>query len=123
MTPDDMSRYELIIAAIAVVNICITVAVFWGNRSKAASSRLEAMQADVEARFDRLGRELREAVLGHSMRLERLDVHISKMPSHHDLSQLYEQVNAVRDKVSSVQGQLTGITDNLRLITNKLLDE
>ncbi|MCA0175220.1 MAG: DUF2730 family protein [Proteobacteria bacterium] len=123
MTPDDMSRYELIIAIIAVVNICITIAVFWGNRSKAASSRLDDMQTDVEAKLDRLGRELREAVTGHSMRLERLDTHISRMPSHSDLSQIYEQVNAVREKVSSVQGQLTGITDNLRLITNKLLDE
>lgn len=117
------SLYELVIGCIALFNVVMTLAVLVGNRSKAAASKLADMQTDVEAKLDALGTEVRSAVGSHSVRLERLDATFARMPSHADLATLYEQVNAVRDKVSSVQGELRGINDNLRLITAKLLDD
>lgn len=119
---NSVSLYELVIGCIALINVAMTIAVLMSNRHKAAAAKLELMRTDMERSIDGLSTELRGAVSGHATRLERLDVHVTRMPSHGDLARIYTEVNAVRDKVSNVQGELRGINDNLRLITARLLD-
>lgn len=120
-----MSLYEIIVAGIAASNFVLTLAVMATNRNKAAAAKLdelgrklEADLAEMDSRFDRRAVE-------HALRIERLDAQIRQAPKHEDLGAIYDQLNATRQQVERLAGEVSGqmeqMNANLRLVLNQMM--
>lgn len=120
-----MSLYEIIVAGIAASNFVLTLAVMATNRNKAAAAKLdelgrklEADLAEMDSRFDRRAVE-------HALRIERLDAEARRAPKHEDLGSIYDQLNATRQQVERLSGEMSGqleqINTNMRLLLSQMM--
>ena len=56
---------------------------------------------------------------------ERIDAHATRAPKHEDLSAIYGQLNATRQQVERLTGEVKGemeqMNANLRMVLNQLM--
>lgn len=111
---------ELIKTALMVINMLgtfgIGVWLYLEKRNDKTNARIGRVEDD-------LG-ELRATQCAlHSRQLARLEEGAEHGPTRHDLGQLHEKVNAVRDDVSTLRGRLEGIDTNVRMILARITEK
>ena len=75
---------------------------------------------EVSRRLESLEDEMGDRISDHSSRIARLEGVVSKAPSHDDLSKLYDKQNESARTLATVQGEVKGQGDTLRLILNRI---
>lgn len=99
--------------AISLLNLLFTAGVWlyvrYGDRHKEIDRRL----ADLDARADRRADE-------SDRRISRLEGLVERAPTHGDLSQIHEKLNATSALVNQMAGELKGVNENLRLILSQV---
>ncbi|MFZ5483501.1 MAG: hypothetical protein ACOZB0_04650 [Pseudomonadota bacterium] len=111
MTLDELKFYTMV--AFQVINMSASAALWiylrYGDRNKQVDDRFEAIELDFDARMD-----------SQDKAIARLAGLIERAPTHADLGDLYDRVNATAQDVSRMAGELRGINDNLRLILSQI---
>lgn len=85
------------------------------HRSNEASN-----SAAVARRLDAVEEELDVRMKDHAERLARLEGVISKVPTHDDISRLYEKQNDTARSLAMLLGEIKGHGDTLRLILSQI---
>lgn len=120
-----MSTYEIIVSAIAATNLLITLGVLLSNRGKAASARVDELRAAIDEGLAMLDRKTATRGNELALRMERLDALQAQAPKHEDLSTIYESLNATRQQVERLSGEVKGemaqMNANLRMVLNQLM--
>ncbi|MFZ4537834.1 hypothetical protein [Propionivibrio sp.] len=62
----------------------------------------------------------RSTLANHAERLARLEEAVRRSPSHEDLKGVHTRLDGIATKTDTMQGQLPGLIDNVRLILNIL---
>jgi len=106
----DAGRFWFDVAQLILTSL-IGVYVYFSNRHRVTNSRIGALEKDVDTRLD-----------DHANRITKMEATIDKAPTHDDLSKLYERLNSISGKLESVNGQVGGITRNVDLISQHLLN-
>ncbi|MDD5391190.1 MAG: hypothetical protein PHD37_17775 [Gallionellaceae bacterium] len=83
--------------------------VFMSNKNKVTNDRIEKLEDDIR---DDIGKQ--------GERIAKLESGTAK---HGDLSDIHNKINGVAKDVSSMTGALSGISDSLKLIMNKIIDK
>lgn len=120
-----MSVYEIAMSCIAATNLLLTLSVMLANRSKAAAARVDELREAIDAGLAALDRKTATRGNEFALRLERLDALVAQAPKHEDLSTIYESLNATRQQVErlsgEVKGEMTQMNANLRMVLNQLM--
>jgi hypothetical protein len=86
----------------------------------------EAAKLAAVAHTEALGKHVQEGaqevarISGHAERIARLEEAIQRSPSHDDLRGVYVRLNDISSKTDTMQGQLPGLIDNVRMILHIL---
>lgn len=56
----------------------------------------------------------------HAERISRLEEAVRRMPSHDDIKAIHARLDTLATKTDTMQGQIPGLVDNVRLILNIL---
>lgn len=97
--------------AITLLNLAIGVYLFWERHNNATSKRIGQLESDVDDRLD-----------GHSTRLAKIEARVDQLPSHDDLGDLHDRINAVAAGMNTMTGELAGVKTTLNLIHQHLLN-
>ncbi|MFM2056063.1 MAG: hypothetical protein RLY71_448 [Pseudomonadota bacterium] len=116
-----MTTYETFIASIAATNLLITLAVMLSNRSKAAATKVDEMGAALKDAIEAIDSSFEQRLHDQALRIERLDSHAASAPKHEDLAAIYTQLNATRQQVERLAGEMDQMNANLRLMLNQLM--
>lgn len=120
-----MSLYEIIVAGIAASNFVLTLAVMATNRNKAAAAKLDELGRKLEADLTELDSRFDRRAVEHALRIERLDAEARRAPKHEDLGAIYDQLNATRQQVERLSGEMSGqleqINTNMRLLLSQMM--
>lgn len=87
----------------------ISIYVYLSNRDKVTNARITEMETGIDARLDI-----------HVERIAKLEAQSDKALTHVDIGVLHEKINNVRADVSSIAGELKGISDNQKLILTQI---
>jgi hypothetical protein len=82
------------------------------DRITATNDSIDKLKGEVDARLDR-----------HSTQLAHLEAQAEGAPTHADLSQLHEKVNAIATSQGRIEGTVAGISDTLRLILSRITEK
>lgn len=82
------------------------------SKNKVTNDRITKLENDFDTRMD-----------GQGERIARLEEQMRTVPTHDDLSKLYDKVNATANMVSSIAGELKVVNDNLRMILNRVAEK
>jgi hypothetical protein len=104
-----MTIYEYIIAAIACVNLMLTVYALLSRRGN-----------DTAEKLDDLEREFTQRQAEHSTAIARLNLLADRALTNDDIRDLYRDVHLLSEKVHTMIGQQAQMNENLRLLLNKL---
>ena len=125
-----MNREEIALA-IAIGNFILTWGValymYLANKNKATNERINALEADVEARIerhtvaeDRKFDGFTAAITESSQRLQHLETAIEMAPTHHDLAKVYESQKKSDEKLNKLIGENEGQSAILRTILTQI---
>lgn len=117
-----MTLYETIVACVAITNLVFTLAVFQANRGKAAATKLQELSDELRQAIAQQGDQLRSKVSEHDVLLAQLQGGAEKAPSHKDLADIYQQVNAARSQIDSLAGSVAQMNANLNLVLNRFVN-
>jgi hypothetical protein len=92
--------------------VVLTIYVRYANSRKATAASIDALVKTIVA--DRMEIEKR---FGH------VQSELARRVTHDDISPLYERVNDVANSLSSLDGQMMGISNNLQMIQGYLLNQ
>lgn len=87
---------------------------------KAAAEAADKSAAEILRRHMQDGAQELDRIAGHAERLARLEEAIRRSPSHEDLKGVHARLDGIASKTDTMQGQLPGLIDNVRLILNIL---
>lgn len=114
LNPDEVKVWVAI--AFQIINTVATVGVWlyvrYGDRNAEIDARFSALQAGMDERAD-----------GHDRRLAQLEGKVSSAPTHQDLAQIYERINAVDRATSEIKGSLGSIDTTLRSLMNRIVEK
>lgn len=120
-----MSTYELIIATIAAINMVSTFMVMASNRSKAAAAKVAELGDELKQELASMEAHFNQRLTEQAVRIERLDTQAERAPKHEDLSAIYNQLNATRQQVERLTGEVSGqmeqMNANLRMVLTQLM--
>lgn len=116
-----MTPYEITVAAIAAANMLITLAVMLSNRGKAAEAKVDKMGEGLKDAIEEIDSRFERRLHDQALRIERLDSHAASAPKHEDLAAIYSQLNATRQQVERLAGEMDQMNANLRLMLNQLM--
>lgn len=118
-----MTPYEIIVSCVAVTNLAFTLAVFQANRGKAASAKLQELGDELRTAIAAHARESTDRVHAQDVTLASLKATADKAPNHDDLAAMYAQMNATRQQVDRLVGELDQINSNLRLLLASMVQK
>lgn len=93
----------------AVGTILVWLFVRYGDRNSQIDRKFETIQGDFDRRMDEQDKVI-----------ARLSGLVERAPTHDDLGDLYDKVNATAQAVSLMAGEMKGLNDNLRLILSNI---
>ena len=96
---------NVILAVIMVANLIYT---WFLNRDRVSTARIK----DVE-----------RAIESHRERLARAEERLKSAPTHADMGALHERINAVYGSLEKLAGEVSGLSRNVNLIHQHLLEE
>lgn len=64
--------------------------------------------------------EMADRIAAHGERLTKLEASVERMPSHNDLSKLYDKVHDQGQRLSMIEGTLEQINSNVRLMLHRI---
>lgn len=109
MTPEmDYGALRFVLDLVQLVGIVLVGVYSWlSNARKANTQWLEELDTDVR-RLDN--------------RASVIESQMQQAPTHYDLSQIYERVNQLSNAIERMTGEVTGISHQMRLISDHLLN-
>ena len=120
-----MSTYEIVVSTIAASNLLLTLVMLQANRGKAAAAKLDELGREIKAEIEDLESRFDRRAIEQALRIERIDAHATRAPKHEDLSAIYGQLNATRQQVERLTGEVKGemeqMNANLRMVLNQLM--
>ncbi|MEX3556416.1 MAG: hypothetical protein VB131_07700 [Burkholderia gladioli] len=84
--------------------------VYISNQDKVTNDRIGSLETE-------LGRR----IAGHAERIARLEEAGQHVPTHEDLGELHERINAVAESMNTLTGEVRGMQNTLSLIHQHLL--
>lgn len=115
-TPRRMKNMDMEMAKLAfqIGQFALTAGVgfyvYMSNKDKVTNDRISKMEDALDSRLD-----------DHATRIARLEEAARHAPTHNDLAKIYTELNATRQSVDMVKGEVAGIRTNTTLITEHLL--
>lgn len=98
-----------------VVQLVLTGAVgfyvFLTNRHRVTTGAIKTLEHDVDRRLDQ-----------QNERLTRVEQDIKSLPNHQDIGQVYDRLNAVHGELQKLTGTVGGLTRQLELVNDHLLN-
>jgi hypothetical protein len=76
----------------------------------------------MDARFKRMEEDLEGKAPHYNERISYLEANAKKSPTHDDLADLHEKINAVSNNISELTGQFTGVRTLLETLHRYLLN-
>lgn len=120
-----MSTYEIVVSTIAASNLLLTLVMLQANRGKAAAAKLDELGREIKAEIEDLESRFDRRAIEQALRIERIDAHAARSPKHEDLGAIYGQLNATRQQVERLTGEVKGemeqMNANLRMVLNQLM--
>lgn len=99
---------------IALANFALTWGValymYLSNKNKATNDRIDKLERAWDEKSD-----------DHASRIAALEGVNTRAPTHDDLGRLYERLNATTEGLKHLQGQLSSMSDTLRLILSRMV--
>jgi hypothetical protein len=121
--------------AISIANFVLTWGValymYLANKNKVTNGRIDTLTTELNTKIEDLEVDMTKKIAAIDDDFEeRLDKHSEDLvglrkgaehgPTHHDLGQLHEKINAVDVKVSAQGGALAAIDASLRQLTSEI---
>jgi hypothetical protein len=95
-------------------NVLLTAGIWlyvrYGDRNKEIDGKFEALREEFDVRLDAQDRQI-----------TAIAEQLKHVPTHHDLGEIYTELNAVKVQNGEIKGQLAGMGDNLRLLVNNFV--
>lgn len=102
--------------------VCVGLYTAWSGKNKVTSKKISALGKKYDERFEKFEKEHGVKCADHHQRTARLEVMTEKAPDHDDLGEIHEKINDVYGSVERLCGQLGGVSENVRLIHEHLLE-
>lgn len=106
----DLAKFLLQMLEFLVVGAC-SVYVYIANKNRVTNERITEMETAIEDKID-----------GHGERIAVLETRAKQVPTHSDMGDIHEKINAVDQKVSAQGGKLDSIDAQLRQLMNRILE-
>lgn len=97
--------------------IALFVHTHYVNKSKANASAISTVRTDLEAAHNQLGERMTRC----ERRQDVLESKLDGVPTHQDLSKVYERLNDVAEDLSGARGQMKALSQQLSLVNQYLL--
>lgn len=118
-----------------VVNIIISLSVWWNNREKVSNKRFETLERDVAKRITRA--DLDAAIVArdgkcdtHKRETKTLEqsynaLHneVSKLPNRAEVKDLADSMRGLTEKIGNLDGRMSGMNRAVDLINEFLIDQ
>ncbi|MFZ5760958.1 MAG: DUF2730 family protein [Thermodesulfobacteriota bacterium] len=116
----DYEKYRFFLdLSVLLANICLWIWVYWANRQKASQEEIKGLRDMIEAfqktQADKCGK--------HHSRTTTLEVQLQSAPTHKDLGEIHEKINAVHGSMEKMTGQMQGMGATVNLIHEYLLNQ
>ncbi len=102
----------------AVGNLAIGAWLYLDRKADKTNNRID----EIGNRVKELDGHIADKLEAQAGRISHLEAHAEDSPTHADLGELYNKLNAVDSKVSAQGGKLEGIDVTLRLILSRITE-
>ncbi|MEW6427314.1 MAG: DUF2730 family protein [Thermodesulfobacteriota bacterium] len=103
--------------------VVVTAYLAYERRHRVTTDKIVAMDSKMTRRLEDWEREHEARCSNHHQRTATLEVTVRNAPTHRDLGEIHEKINAVHGLVKEFSGQLSGLNRNVSLIHEYLLKE
>ncbi|MCV2359647.1 hypothetical protein LNV08_11770 [Paucibacter sp. TC2R-5] len=105
-----MTFYEIIIACVALSNLLLTLLSLRASHTKAATARLDSMEASLKTRLD-----------GHDDELANQAALLKTTITYEHLADVYREIKDLAEQVHTMLGEQRQITQLLRQLLSQQL--
>lgn len=115
---DEFDVKTLAVIVNAVGNLAIGAWLYLDRKADKTNLRID----EISTRVKDLDAHIADKLEAQAGRISHLEAHAEDSPTHADLGELYNKVNAVDSKVSTQGGKLDAIDTTLRLILARITE-
>lgn len=94
----------------------------WTEKNRVTHKRITELDKKYQSKFDGFAKEHEEKCGNHHQRTAKIEVELSKAPTHKDLGEIHEKINAVHGSMKEMAGHMKGLNASVGLIHEYLLN-